>query len=81
MGSNFRKGETVCGIESVKTAADVYAPVQGEVTAKNEKVSSEPDIVNTAAEKDGWLFKIKMQDTKDLGKRCTSLTCYRLINE
>jgi glycine cleavage system H lipoate-binding protein len=38
------------------------------VTAANEKVTSDPSVVNTDAEKDGWLFKIKIQDAKDLGK-------------
>lgn len=42
-------------IESVKTAADVYAPVTGEVVAHNDSVKGEPALVNTDAEKEGWL--------------------------
>ena len=57
-----------CGIESVKTAADVYAPVNGSVTAVNKAISEDPALVNTAAEGEGWLFRIKVSDAKELGK-------------
>ena len=56
-----------CGIESVKTAADVYAPVSGEVSDTNKGIAKDPAIVNTEAEKGGWLFKVKVSDAKDLG--------------
>ena len=56
-----------CGIESVKTAADVYSPVPGEITEANTKLSADPAIVNNASEAEGWLFKIKVSDEKELG--------------
>ena len=55
MSNNFQ-----VGIESVKTAADVYAPVTGEIIAHNENVKSDPALVNTAAEGDGWILKVKV---------------------
>lgn len=51
-----------CGIESVKTAADVYAPVSGKVLSTNENLSNDPALVNNSAEKDGWLVTLKVQD-------------------
>ena len=56
-----------CGIESVKTAADVYAPVNGQVTAVNDNIGSDPAVINKAAEKEGWLFKVKVDNERDLG--------------
>lgn len=56
-----------CGIESVKTAADVYAPINGSVTALNDKITSDPAVLNKAAEKEGWLFKVKVDNERDLG--------------
>ena len=53
----------------MKTAADVYAPVSGSVVEHNKKVTADPALVNTAAETDGWLIKVKVQDEKDLSKR------------
>jgi glycine cleavage system H protein len=50
----------------VKTAADVYAPVTGEITAHNENVKGDPALVNNEAEKDGWVLKVHVEDAKDL---------------
>lgn len=55
-------------IESVKTAADVYAPVNGEVVAVNDKVQGDPALVNTDSEGDGWVVQVKIADEKDLSK-------------
>jgi len=53
-------------VESVKTAADFYSPVSGEVIAINEALTSQPELVNQQPYADGWLFKIKMQDTAEV---------------
>ena len=66
VGTRFLKGDGICGIESVKTAADVYAPVTGEITAHNENVKSDPALVNNEAEKDGWVLKVQVEDPKDI---------------
>ncbi len=55
-----------CGIESVKTAADVYAPTSVEVVATNEKVTKDASLVNSSSEKDGWLLKVKVENEADL---------------
>lgn len=46
----------------------MYAPTSGEIIAHNENVKSDPALVNTAAEGDGWLLKVRVSDEKDLGK-------------
>lgn len=66
IGTQFNKGDGICGIESVKTAADVYAPVSGEITGHNENVKTDPALVNNDAESDGWLLKIHVSDEADL---------------
>ena len=55
-----------CAIESVKTAADVYAPVGGKVLSVNDKLSSEPQQISIGAEAEGWLVKVKVSDDKSL---------------
>lgn len=52
----------------MKTAADVYAPVNGEVVAVNDKVQGDPALVNTDSEGDGWVVQVKIADEKDLSK-------------
>ena len=51
----------------MKTAADVYAPVKGEILAHNENLKNDPALVNTSSEDKGWILKIKVADDKDLG--------------
>ena len=61
VGTHFEVGEDVVVLESVKTAADVYAPVSGTITSVNEAVLAEPALVNQAPLEAGWLFKIKTE--------------------
>ncbi len=54
VGRAVKKGDTAVVVESVKAASDVYAPADGEITAANEALSSEPALVNSAADR-RWL--------------------------
>lgn len=60
------KGKEAGVVESVKTAADIYSPVTGEVTAINEELTSQPETVNEDPYGKGWLFKVKMHDISEL---------------
>jgi glycine cleavage system H protein len=66
VGTKLEKGAAAATVESVKAASDVYAPVGGEVTDVNGKVTDEPGLVNSAPTGDGWLFKMKIADPKQL---------------
>ena len=65
-GTKVAKGKEAAVVESVKAASDVYAPVSGEVTEGNEALESDPALVNTAPESDGWFFKLTLSDTSEL---------------
>jgi glycine cleavage system H protein len=52
-------------VESVKAAADVYAPVSGEVLEVNTEVADQPELLNQDAYA-GWLFKIKLSQATEL---------------
>ena len=65
-GRKLAKGEAAVVVESVKAASDVYAPVDGEITDVNDKLSSEPALVNSAPSGDGWLWKMKLSDEGQL---------------
>jgi glycine cleavage system H protein len=66
VGASFRKGAVAATVESVKAAADVYAPVAGEVTAVNDQLAEQPGLVNTEPTGDGWLFKMKLADAAEV---------------
>jgi len=66
VGSTVEKDEAFGAVESVKAASDIYSPVSGEVTAVNEALADEPALVNSAAEADGWMTKVKLSDASEL---------------
>ena len=65
-GSRFSKGDGMVVVESVKAASDVYAPVSGEVTAVNDALEGDPALINNAAQGEGWLIRLKLDDESQL---------------
>jgi glycine cleavage system H protein len=65
-GTQLAKDKEAAVVESVKAASDVYAPVSGTVTEGNPALEDDPALVNTAAESDGWFFKLAMSDAGEL---------------
>ncbi len=65
-GTSLSKGDDAVVVESVKAASDVYAPVSGEITEVNSSVGDDPTLVNTGAQAEGWLFKLKLSDKSEL---------------
>lgn len=66
VGDTFDAGEDIAVCESVKAASDIYAPITGEVVAVNEELEDSPELVNSDAFNDGWLFKLKADDASEL---------------
>lgn len=53
----------VCGeVESTKSVSDVYAPVTGTVTARNDVLADQPELINSEPYDAGWLLEIEMTD-------------------
>jgi glycine cleavage system H protein len=59
VGRAVAAGEAVCALEAVKAAADYYCPVDGRVSAVNSVLVTEPGLLNTSPEDDGWLFELE----------------------
>lgn len=68
VGQSFAAGENVGVVESVKAVGEIYMPLSGTISATNEKLEDEPELVNTAPMADGWLFKITMNDPNDVAQ-------------
>jgi glycine cleavage system H protein len=63
-GRDVATGEAVAVVESVKAASDVYAPLDGQVTEANPKLSEDPALVNRDPAGEGWFFKLELTDPK-----------------
>ncbi len=66
VGDTFEQGEETGVIESVKAASEVFAPVSGEIIEINEALNDDPALINSSAEGDGWMYKIKLSDAVQL---------------
>ncbi len=65
-GRVLAAGEVAGVVESVKAAADVYAPVGGTVTEVNESLRGDPALANSEPLGAGWFYKCKLSNTTDL---------------
>lgn len=65
VGDTFEKGAVVANVESSKAVGEVVAPVAGEITAVNENLEDEPEVVNSAPYGEGWIYKIKMSNPSE----------------
>jgi len=65
VGDEFEQGEAMCVIESVKAASDIYAPLSGRVTAVNEELAENPEIINESPEEEGWICKLEDVDERE----------------
>jgi glycine cleavage system H protein len=74
-------GDEVVVVESVKTAADVYAPLSGEIIEVNETLENDPARVNNEPYGDGWLFRIKIKDASELKDLMDAQTYQTEISE
>lgn len=60
IGRQFAAGDNVAVVESVKAVGEIYMPLDGTIEAVNEHLDNEPELVNSSATGDGWLFKIAL---------------------
>ena len=65
-GVKVEQGKSCAVIESVKAAADFFAPVSGTVTQGNDALADDPALVNSDPEGAGWFFKLDLSDPSEL---------------
>jgi glycine cleavage system H protein len=66
VGAQVARGANCAVVESTKAAAEVYAPLTGEIVAANDALAAAPGQVNEAPYGKGWLFKIRLADRAEL---------------
>jgi glycine cleavage system H protein len=66
VGKTFAQKEVAGVVESVKAAADVYMPVDGEITEVNEALRDDPALANSDPLNAGWFFKVKLSNPAQL---------------
>ena len=62
VGTTVQAGGTCGELESTKSVSDVYAPLTGEIVARNDALDSAPELVNNDPYGGGWLFEVVPAD-------------------
>jgi glycine cleavage system H protein len=65
VGANVAKGAAVGEIESTKSVSDIYAPLTGTVTARNEALDAQPELINSDPYGEGWILEIEVTDESE----------------
>lgn len=63
-GSDVTADSVVGEVESTKSVSDIYAPLSGSVTARNEALDADPALINSDPYGAGWLFEITLADAE-----------------
>jgi glycine cleavage system H protein len=65
-GTHVVSGQTLGEVESTKSVSDIYAPISGEVLARNEALDARPELVNADAYGEGWMIEIRPDEPSDV---------------
>jgi glycine cleavage system H protein len=67
VGATVTKGAAIGEIESTKSVSDLYSPLTGTVTARNDSLDAEPAVINSDPYGSGWIIEIEGSDAGDVG--------------
>jgi glycine cleavage system H protein len=59
-------GDSFSEVESTKSVSDIYAPVTGAVSAVNDALESQPELLNSDPYGEGWICRISLSDPSEL---------------
>jgi glycine cleavage system H protein len=61
-GTPVAPGQACGEVESTKSVSDIFAPITGTVTARNDALDANPELVNASPYGDGWMFEVRPDD-------------------
>ncbi len=66
VGGTVAAGDSFGEVESTKSVSEIYAPVGGEIVARNDEVVATPDAINADPYGAGWLVEIRLADASQV---------------
>ena len=79
-GTEITQFSTFGEVESVKAASEIYSPISGEIIEINEKLETEPELLNNSPFEDGWLIKVKIADDSEFEKLMSAKEYESFVN-
>lgn len=62
VGDSVESGAAIGEVESTKSVSDIYAPVAGEIVARNDLLDDQPELVNAQPYGNGWMVELRLAD-------------------
>jgi glycine cleavage system H protein len=81
VGDSVALGDPVGEVESTKSVSEVFAPVAGEVVARNDALEDSPELVNSDPYGEGWMIEIKLADESAMNSLMSAKDYRMLIEE
>jgi glycine cleavage system H protein len=63
VGTMITKGEPFGEVESTKSVSELFGPVDGTVTARNDTLDGQPEVINSDPYGAGWIIEVEVADT------------------
>ena len=80
LNQKIEHGEVLGTVEAVKTVSDLFMPISGEIIEINEKLESQPELINNDPYGEGWMVKIKYDDRSQFDQLLDLTSYEKLIN-
>lgn len=81
VGEEYRRGDSIGVVESVKATSDIYAPLSGKVVEINQALMDDPSIVNRDPYGEGWMVRLELADPDEWNGLLDAATYARLLEE
>jgi glycine cleavage system H protein len=80
VGDSLTAGGTCGEVESTKSVSDIYAPVSGEVIARNDAIETAPDTLNSDPYKNGWIVDVRVSgDAAEIASQLLDAAAYQAL--
>ncbi len=81
VGEEYRQGDSIGVVESVKATSDIYAPLSGKVVGINQALMDDPSIVNRDPYGEGWMVRLELADPAEWETLLDAAAYARLVEE
>ena len=80
LNQKIQQGDVFGTVEAVKTVSDLFMPISGEIIEINQKLESQPELINNDPYGEGWMGKIKYDDRSQFDQLLDLTSYEKLIN-
>ena len=80
LNQKIEHGEVFGTVEAVKTVSDLFMPISGKIIEINQKLESQPELINNDPYGEGWMVKIKYDDRSQFDQLLDLTSYEKLIN-